>query len=241
MQVTFNTWRLLHLFNSEGRYPESEFEGSTRCVRLRSADSDEEISPDRDWLSSEILFTSPVIGSHETPKNLQGESESFQESKRCKGSLSCFLNWRRASTSTEDREGDKRVEKKQQQSKKWRKESGCLAIGKIKEGKKGHFPVARSMWESLWFQKPQLWLRRSEGKKHIQTNHYNTINNTKSETKLRFKASIIEEWQRVFLPSYSLYYSFSLCLKSSNIIRMNQINNHLFGCWENFKSMIMTS
>jgi hypothetical protein len=61
---------------------------------------DGEITPDRDLLSSEISVTLLDTMSHLMPKNSQGESESFHDCKKLRGSLSWFLKLRRASVST---------------------------------------------------------------------------------------------------------------------------------------------
>lgn len=69
------------MLNSDGRFPEMKFDGSTRELRLCSTEMEGEITPESDLLSREISVTLPVFGSQEIPAKLHGDSESFQESK----------------------------------------------------------------------------------------------------------------------------------------------------------------
>ena len=112
------------------------FSGKERVVRLSSIEMEGEISPDKDLLASEISVTLPETGSQRTPKNLHGDSDSFQESKMFKGSLSLFLKLRRAWVSTvRGKEGGKRLKNKiEKRERNWRERSGGLAILELLRG-----------------------------------------------------------------------------------------------------------
>lgn len=110
-----------------------KLEGNQRVVKLRSAEMDGEIFPERDLLSSEISVTSPDTGSHEIPEKLHGDSDFFQESKTFNGSLSCFLNSSKACVSTfkPKESGKSEKKRKERNGRNWRERKQFLAIGEI--------------------------------------------------------------------------------------------------------------